>query len=182
MKKKSIYYSLTWVSVLLVVLGAIFLVVALGMQLIPIGPESFRYQINGVYQPYNANSLQVFRYIFLASFGLPGLILFGFGFGLLIYQKIKEKRAQELKQGGKEILCHQLELAYSSVQVNRQYKSYLTCIHTDKKGQTFIFKSRLLRYDPRPFLDDSVKVYYDRQDMRRYFVDIEGSMGDVFEL
>ncbi|MHC5269813.1 hypothetical protein ACYSNO_11665 [Enterococcus sp. LJL98] len=181
MRKKSVYYSWAWLGILLLILGIIFSSIAFGMQWLPLDFHSMTDQIKGEAPAHQLEGLRHFRLIFLAAFGLPAFILVISGVSVMALQKRKEKQAQELKQNGKMVLCQQFDVAYSSIQVNHQYKLYVTCIYTDQKGRSFRFKSRILRYDPRPLLIDGVKVYYDRHNQSRYFVDIDGSMGDVYE-
>ncbi len=181
---KGVYYNVKWIGVMLIVMGGIFLSVALIMQLVAIRPESFSFRVNGVMQPYSEHNVQMFRLIFLASFGIPAIILLSVGGAILWRAALKKRQAQVLQETGKMIYAHHLDLGMSAIRVNYQYKFYLTCSYTNPQNETFIFRSRLLRYDPRPYLEvpGTVKVYYDEMNIKRYFVDVEGSMRTVYEL
>jgi hypothetical protein len=50
-------------------------------------------------------------------------------------------------------------------------------------GTTYIFTSQPLRSNPLPFLKNkTVTVYYEFDQMKKYFVDIDGSVENVVEL
>jgi len=165
------------------------------MQVIPINPEAMTLYVNGVHQPATEATLRTFRLIFLASFGIIGLIFSLIG-GLLIWRfRIKRRRSAHLKRDGArlEAVVIGLETAYQhrrnasfGITNVRFLPSYLRCAYETSNGETYIFKSDLLRADPTPFLrDDKIKVYYDRENMSKYFVDVDGSIelgSRVFEL
>ncbi|MGX7196354.1 hypothetical protein [Enterococcus olivae] len=182
MRKKSVYYNFDWVGYLLLFMGVLFMIPAFVMQVVPFGPHNFSFTLNGVPMPYNEENLQMFRRIFLLAFGIPALILVLIGGIVLIRRIIKNNRDQRLKEMEQPIVCHNLNLEYSSVQVNYQNKRYLTCSYTDDRGDTYLFKSRILRYDPLPYLDGTVNVYQNEFKPKQYFVDVEGSMQPVYEM
>lgn len=174
MRRKSIYLNLRWIGILLIGMGFIFLAVAIGMQFIPIG-----FDTAGTITTVSEET--TFRLIFLLSFGLPALILMGIGLGIFISYSRQKRKEQDLKNRGRKIIASNLALAPSNVRINMQYQMYLTCTYQDAIGQQYIFKSRLLRFDPLPFLSNQVTVYYDPDKMSRYFVDVDASMPNVYE-
>lgn len=182
MRKKSIYVSYSWVSYLLGGIGVVFFIPALIMQVVTFSPDNFNFTLNGVRQPYTEENLRMFRRIFLFAFGTPALILIIIGATIFIIQWRKKQRAEELKQNGKMLVCQNLEIGYSSIQINHQYQILLTCSYTEKNGDVYLFKSRTLRYDPQPYLNGQVNVYHERENIKNYFVDVEGSMDNVYEV
>ena len=170
MKKKSVYLNTSWAGYLLMGMGMVFLLVAIVIQFIT--PTT-----SGM----DSNQLSVFRLVFLASFGLPAAILFLVGLGLLLNQRKRLKQEAELKLRGKRVQATNVTLESSNVQVNRQYQMHLTCTYRDARGNQYLFKSRMLRMNPIPFLGDEVTVYLEPEKMKPYFVDVEGSMESVYE-
>ncbi|GGI65294.1 MULTISPECIES: DUF3592 domain-containing protein [Enterococcus] len=170
MKQKSVYLNTRWIGYFLIGMGVFFFALALFAQVISPTTNTL---------PLEQTIL--FRLIFLASFGLPALVLLIIGGIVLFRNSRKRKREEALKAHGKKIQATNLTIESSNVQVNRQYQMYLTCTYQDKKGDYFLFKSRLLRLNPLPFLGDEVTVYVDPEKQQDYFVDIEGSMAKVYE-
>ena len=63
------------------------------------------------------------------------------------------------------------------MRVNGRALGRLLCVHTERERTTYIFKSPLLRMNPMVCLPGgNVKVYYDDENMKNYFVDIDGSV------
>ncbi len=175
MRRKSIYLNLRWIGILLIGMGLIFLSVAIGMQFITIDFDTTGTIVN-------VSEESIFRLVFLLSFGLPALILMGIGLGIFISYSRQKRKEQDLKNRGRQIIASNLAIAPSNVRINMQYQMYLTCTYQDARGQQYIFKSRLLRFDPIPFLSNQVTVYYDPGKMSRYFVDVDANMKNVYEL
>ena len=172
MRRKSIYLNLRWTGILLMGMGLIFLSVAIGMQFITIDFDTAGTITNE----------SIFRLVFLLSFGLSALILIGIGLGIFIFYSRQKRKEQDLRNRRRQIIASNLAIAPSNIRVNMQYQMYLTCTYQDARGQQYIFKSRLLRFDPLPFLNNQVTVYYDPDKMSRYFVDVDASMQNVYEL
>ena len=163
---------------MLLAMGLAFLSVALIMQLIPISPENFTYRVNGIRQPSTEESVAVFRLSFLLAFGISGLGLMLAG-GIVAGQAAaRKKRALRLKNEGMCVTARATEITPTGVRVNRRCLTHLSCAYAAPGGITYIFKSGTLRMDPMPYLNQGeVKVYYDRNNMKRYFVDVDGSAG-----
>lgn len=177
MKKKSFIYQ-TWVIGLIPMLvGFIFMIVATVIQLVPMDGVD----INGVYTK-NASAIRDFRFIFLAAFGGTGLFIFMIGLLLIGYPKYQKVKNQRLKEQGIKISAEVIDFQGTALTVNNNRLTRLTC--TAKiNGTDYIFKSQPLRLNPVPFLkNDLVDVYYDLGNMKRYFVDVDGSVRDVVEL
>ncbi|WP_314063346.1 hypothetical protein [uncultured Vagococcus sp.] len=181
-KQKSFLQSFGWVGTLLIVMGLVFISVGVIMQVVRIAPENFNSYVNGVRQPYREEALQQFRLIFLLAFGGLGGIPVVIGCVLLGKSHHQKKVNHRLRDEGVKIVAEVVEYSSSIVEINRRSLMRLICSYTSN-GQHYLFKSGLLRRDPSPYLKDGqVTIYYDRDNMKRYFVDIDGSVGKVYEL
>ena len=177
MKKKSFIYQTWWIGLIPLLIGFIFMVVAVVMQLVPMtGVE-----INGVYTE-SVSAVRNFRLIFLAAFGGVGFILLLIGLYLIGYPYYQNNKNQRLIEQGTKITAKFVDFQATALNVNNSRLLRLTC--TGKiNGVYYIFKSQPLRRNPVPFLrDDLIDVYYDLGNMKRYFVDVDGSVKDVVEL
>ena len=177
MKKKSFIYQTWWIGLIPMLVGFIFMIVATVIQLVPMDGVD----INGVYTE-NASAIRDFRFIFLAAFGGTGLFIFMIGLLLIGYSKYQKVKNQRLKEHGIKISAEVIDFQGTALTVNNNRLTRLTC--TAKiNGTDYIFKSQPLRLNPVPFLkNDLVDVYYDLGNMKRYFVDVDGSVRDVVEL
>ena len=177
-KQKSFLVRFTWVAVMLLFMGLIFSSVALVLQLVPIAPENISVSVNGVRQPSTQESVDTFRFIFLMAFGIPGLALLISGGIAAACMSARKRRVKALKNEGACVTAMATELTPSAIRVNHRYLMRLNCAYTAPNGTTYIFKSRILRMNPFPYLNEGwVKVYYDRDNIKRYFVDVDSSVG-----
>ncbi|GAB2022817.1 hypothetical protein RyT2_18910 [Pseudolactococcus yaeyamensis] len=177
MKKKSFTFKTWWIGLIPMLIGGVFVIVATMMQLIPMAGVN----INGVYTE-NVSEIQGFRLIFLAGFGGIGFILLLIGLSFIGYAKQQKNKNQSLKEQGVKVNAEIIDFQATSLSVNNRRLLKLAC--TAKiNGTDYIFKSQPLRRNPLPFLENNwVDVYYDLGNMKRYFVDVDGSVRDVIEL
>ena len=86
------------------------------------------------------------------------------------------------KEQGIKMSAEVIDFQGTARTVNNNRLTRLTC--TAKiNGTDYIFKSQPLRLNPVPFLKNGlVDVYYDLGNMKRYFIDVDGSVRDVVEL
>lgn len=177
-KQKSFLQSLTWVSVMLLVMGLVFLSVAIILQLVPLQPEDITYSVNGVRRPSTQETVSTFRLIFLLVFGLIGLGLSTGGVISLVRSAGRRSRESQLKAEGAYLTAYVTDYAPSAVRVNNRSLARIRCAYNAPDGSTYIFKSGLLRMDPYPYLTEGqLRVYYDPNNMSRYFVDVDESAG-----
>lgn len=178
-KQKSFLQSFTWVAMLLLAMGVVFLGVAAVMQLVPITPENLQSYRNGVLQPSADESVRTFRLVFLLTLGSVGLGLAAAGCIVAVCQGARRTLARRLKSEGARLTATAMDCAPSyAVRVNYRYMMRLQCAYKGPDGVTYIFKSGYLRVNPLPYLDQGkVTVYHDRNNMARYFVDVDGSAG-----
>jgi len=177
-RQRSFEQSFSWVSVMLLGMGVLFLGVAVMAQLVMTTPESVHVTVNGVPLPPTEESLQTAHLIFGLTFGSVGFILLSIGAIVFVRRQMYLLRARRLMREGDCLSAIVLDCEPTNVSVNRRPLLRLRCSYMDKKGITYIFKSAALRGDPTPFLPNgSVAVYCDRNDMSLYYVDVDGSIG-----
>ncbi|MDR0469433.1 MAG: hypothetical protein LBH09_05615 [Peptococcaceae bacterium] len=174
--KKSFLQSFTWVGFFLLAMGVIFLAIATTMQMIPMDVSDVHMYRNGLEMPATLESLKTFRLIFLLAFGIPGLVLLIIGGIVTMRGGAQRSLSRRLKEEGEHLIAEVTSPIPTNVSVNHRALMRLQCAYLDADGTTFLFKSGILRADPTPFLNQGqVDVYYDRRDMSRYFVDVDGS-------
>lgn len=164
--------STRWVVWLLVGMGVMFLAIGLAAYLFATGFDSMEDE-------------RIFRYTFLGVFGGIGAIQIIAG--IVVGFKLRKKRAMidELVSAGNSVWTDVVDLSSSqSVRINNQSPRYLRSTYKHTDGNTYMFKSAYLRYDPRTFLKDGkVKVWFDPYNMERYYVDVDGSLAEnIIEL
>lgn len=177
MKKKSFIYHTWWIGLIPLLIGIVFAIIATVFQFVTIKGIT----VNDVYTE-SASAIREFRLIFLLGFGIAGIILQLVGTFYIFFASRQELKNQRLKELGIKVTAKVIDFKASSVRVNHQRLLRLQC--TAKiNGTDYIFKSQTLRLNPVPFLkNETVDVYYDLGNMKRYFVDIDGSVVDVVEL
>jgi len=177
-RRGSYLQNFTWVGVLLLLMGAVFLSVAVATQFLIAAPEDVNLSINGVRQPATQETLRTARMLFLGIFGGFGSVLAIPGIIICVLAKRRRLLERRLKAEGMCISANILEYVPSGVRVNHRRLERMRCAYTDEKGITYIFKSSILWADPSPFLPQGkVDVYCDRDNISRYFVDVDGSVG-----
>lgn len=177
-RQKSFLQNFLWVSMLLLALGAIFLGIAVLIQLIPLAPESVSVYANGVLQPSTEETVRTFRFIFLLVFGSLGAAMILIAGIAALHNILRGRLARRLKTEGVMVTAGIVGYAPSAIYVNRRSLMRLRCAYAAPDGKTYIFKSGFLRMDPAPYLNTGqITVYYDPGNVRRYFVDVDGSAG-----
>ena len=121
------------------------------------------------------------RDIFLYTFGGIGIIFLLIGVIFLILMLKKRKEAQQLLVDGRYIVAEICEIVPNyTVRVNGKYPYVIHCKYEALDGTVHIFKSRNLFFNPEPLLkSNSVKVYTDRTNYKKYYVDIDEVLSNV---
>lgn len=105
-------------------------------------------------------------------FALLGLIFACIGSGLLYYQRRKRRRRQYLLQNGRPITAQVTEVQRDArIHVNGRSPWVVWAQYVDPGSSTiYQFKSDSLWADPTALVGSTVRVYVDRSDYRRYWV------------
>lgn len=120
--------------------------------------------------------------------GLMGIVFFCVGGGITIGNFLKNKRYKELIEGGRYCMA-----TIDSIDWNRNYTVngqhpyviYCSC-HDEYSDIIYKYKSDNIWYDPSPILETrgitELKVYIDRNDPKKYYVDISVIEDKVVDL
>lgn len=164
---KSVTMQMRWVFWLLFGMGLLFLGIGVIVGQLATGFDSMEDE-------------HIFRVTFLATFGGMGLIMMLSG--VIAGYRIRKKNAaaNDLLSSGNNVWADVVDVSGSqNVRVNNQSPRILRCTYRHTDGNTYMFKSGYLRYDPRTLLKDGkVKVWFDPYDMKKYYVDVDGSLSE----
>ncbi len=163
---KRITWNMTWVVWFLLLFGLIF---------IGVGTAAFVFA-RGSFE--SLEDERIFRYVFLGVFGGTGTVIFLVG--LFVAYRFRKARllADRLMSAGNSVWADVVDITlHYNMNMNGRSPSVLRCTYRHTDGQTYMFKSKYLRYNPKSLLKDGkVKVWLDPYDIRQYYVDVEGSM------
>lgn len=173
--KKNITMNITWVCWLLWLMGVIFLGIGILV--------AFIVQKSGSVSPQEA---ELFYPLFLGVFGSFGLGMILAGTIVFVKIRTKEKLHKRLVQDGNYVWADILEIAPNyNMSINGRVSLALRCKYRHSDGQTYLFKSGYLRFNPENMLinKDKIKVWFDRGDIKKYYVDVDASINnDIVEL
>ena len=121
------------------------------------------------------------RVIFLYTFGGIGILFLIIGVIFLILMLQKKKEAQQLLDNGRYILAEICEIVPNyTVRVNGKNPYIIKCKYEAINGTVHIFKSRNLFFNPESVLKGTrVKVYTDRINYKKYYVDIDEVLPNI---
>lgn len=171
---KKITMSVKWVAWMLWGMGALFICMGAGVCLLV--------NLEGAMTPEDRG---LFTALFLGLFGSFGVIMAVVG--TIIWSRIsrREKLRERLWREGNYALATIMDVSVNyGVQVNNRSPFVLRCQYKHSDGNTYIFKSGYLRFNPQSLMPDGkVKVWFDRNNIKDYYVDIEESIeGGYIEL
>lgn len=114
--------------------------------------------------------------------GLPGYIafiamgsLFALIGGFIVFRQVRKNRIQhELLQAGSAITAQITEVIKdTTVTVNGRSPFAITAQYHDPSTDViYMFKSNAVWFDPSAFLSETITVFVDPSDYKRYYVDI----------
>ena len=113
--------------------------------------------------------------IVFASIGVPFLAL-GIIFAVLsVHKRLVIKRVVD---SGYYVMANVITVQQNfSVQVNGECPYIVECHYRDPStGTLHIFKSRNLFFYPAELIGGQVRVYVDRENMKRYYMDVENAI------
>ena len=176
-RRGSFVQSLAWAGYLLLAMGAVFLAIAAVTQFVPLNPENINLSGNWANRLSGSEIVRRGRLILLLVFGLIGLGLAAAGAAIAGRDRAQRALSRRLKAEGVCLNAEVVECIQTMVHVGSRNLLRLRCVYAAPGGKTIPFKSRLLRADPTPYLKKGrVSVYCDRGDMRKYYVDVDGSV------
>lgn len=112
-------------------------------------------------------------------FILIGVVVAIFGIWPLAKAARKAKEGERLKKDGTMLWAEYMGCETrmtAQVDGHPVWETTLHCAGTDAQGQTYTFTRAGLEEDPLPFLKDGrLRVYYQRDDISRYYIDVLGS-------
>lgn len=113
-------------------------------------------------------------------FGIVGMIMLGTGTALLIYRFRKKAQGQRLRETGMRLDGEIIGVAVDSrISSNYQHPYVLQCQCRTPDGQLRLFQSGPIWYDPTKLLTSNyVSIYVDRNDFRKYYVDLSRVLPD----
>lgn len=116
--------------------------------------------------------------ILMSLIGLPFLII---GIIFLARVILLKKRQKRLISDGNYLLANisGVQVNYS-VNVNGRCPYVVECNYQDLDGTVHIFRSKDIFYDPTNlFTGDMVKVYVDKDNYKKYYVDIDSVLPKI---
>lgn len=164
---KSIMMNMRWVVWLLLGLGVLFITIGVTVGFFVQGFE-------------NETDARVFRYVFISVFAGIGAIMVLIGaaieYGIRRNEAVKEQLISQGNFAWAEIVDI---MPQYFLRVN-QVPFVLRCM-LRLDGQNYILKSKLLRFNPQSLLPKGkVKAWYDPSNIRKYYIDIDGSVDQGF--
>lgn len=163
-KKVKLGMGALWcVSVIFVLVGLSFLALGAGLLFTPRNEEA-----------------QIVALTFI-PLGAAFLICGGCGF---LARHVKGRRAAKMVSSGRYLWAEIVEFRPNyNVRFNGRNPYMVVVCNTDGQGRRHMFKSESsLKLCPDPGLyGKKVKVYYEDESFRHYYVDTEGLIGDVIE-
>lgn len=189
-KQRSFLQNNSIVSLVFLINGAIFLPIGIIASLMM--RPGMMITVNDVHRPATESDVLIARLLSGGISGGLGLIFLIIGIVLWMRRRKRRKEMERLKREGTLVIADAVSCEPSSIRIGNprhhhgRILSYLRCSYQGIGGETYIFKSDLLRENPIPFLDEGkVNVYCDREHMTPYFVDVDESVGlgsRVFEI
>lgn len=111
--------------------------------------------------------------------GLQSLIFGGIGLFFLFVVRKQKKLREDMLSSGQSELAEVLDVErVTSVRVNSRYPYRVLC-RIKREGVLHEYRSHLLMEHPGLKAGDPVTVYTDRQNDKRYWVDVESAMPPV---
>ena len=156
--------NMRWMVWLLCGMGALFLGIGIFVGLAAPGFENL-----------SPEEAKIFTTAFLGAFGIPGVIMIAVGYIIGSRAGKRERLRQWLIQDGNYVWADIMDVSPNHVvRINGRHPYVLRCKYRHSDGETYIFKSQYLRYDPSSmFPDGRIKVWFDRDNIKNYYVDVD---------
>jgi len=114
-------------------------------------------------------------FIFPCVLGIQSLIFGGIGAGFLLHVRRRERLREALIANGsfQTATVVETERVYS-VRINSRHPYRVVC-RVERGGVLHEYRSDMLMHDPGLLPGDPVRLYLDRRDDNRYYVDVESA-------
>lgn len=108
-------------------------------------------------------------------FGIIGVVFFFIGLVFMVVCIFAGNKKKKLLATGQKVYAEVTGGDYCyNVQVGRRHPFYLECKYVDPvTGATYLYRSETTWTDPTYYIGQSVDVYVDRENPKRYYVDVE---------
>ncbi len=119
-------------------------------------------------------SMPILSFFFLVMFGGIGMVLLIVGIVLLVCFKQQKESGNTLLQDGYYVMA-KVERIYQNrwVHIWGKWPYVVECSYQDSQGNVYRFKSGNVMFDPHSVIkDDLIRVYVDKNNFSRYYVDI----------
>ncbi len=116
-------------------------------------------------------------------FAILGGVLLVIALILWICTAFHRKRLQTIVDGGKYIWGEIADITCNyHIQVNNRHPYVVLVRYADRNGVIHLFRSTNLKtYPDRSVIGKQVKVYYEDESYKRYYIDLEGILPKVIE-
>ena len=173
MERKTYIHSFAWLGILFVVLGAITSGSVTIIQFMDINSAELNVLLGGLNEPASEETVTIVKWMLLLSLGPIGAVLMLFGLAFVVVLAAKRGQNKRLCENGERISAQAIGVRYVG-----GGRCRLLCEHTDALGTLHEFLSVTLCANPMENLPGGrVFVFCDASNMRRYFVDVDGSAG-----
>lgn len=114
-----------------------------------------------------------------------GLVFAGIGGGIFLVRAISGSNAKRLVTEGDKLVGKVEGVSQNTaVFINGQHPWVVTCVWTKSNGEIYRFKSKNIYTDPmdsfRP--GDDIIIYVDRNNMKKYYVDVDQKMSKIHDM
>ena len=94
-----------------------------------------------------------------------------------------QKRIQNIRNAGHYVWAEIADITHNyNVRINNRYGYIILVKYVDRNGCIHIFRSLNQRHYPdKSILGKQVKVYYENESFKHYYVDLEGVLPQVIE-
>lgn len=112
--------------------------------------------------------------LFIAIFGGIGLVFVIIGISLLISIHRKNHLKERLVRDSYYVMAHIDSVVVTNIRINNRPTYAIQCSYNDPEdGRIYVFKSEVFVYDPTAYIsNDTLRVYVDRNDYTKNYVDV----------
>lgn len=116
-------------------------------------------------------------------FVLIGLCMLLAAFIIFLFHRSRKKKIEQLVENGRYVWCRVVNIIpNTSVNFNGQHPYIVVCEYTDHCDHTYRFKSSSLRFSPdRRIIGQQVRVFYQNENFRPYYVEISRLVPELAE-